>query len=435
MPSAARKTALILPVLGLAALVVFLLRRPPDEAPAENPGPSPAPARREALSLLGEVPDWSRLNAYQNTMSRADFERLLTTVFVTGGAWREFIDIREDSVLIRTGNRPDSPVFHLRFAPSGLEQTAGRFWKSAADLPPAPAGKPLDGLHIAIDPGHIGGEWAIIEERWLKLGEHPPVREGDMTLQVAQLLKPRLEALGARITLVREKNEPLTPLRPDSLMSEATASGAADDSPAALQKLAERLFYRTAEIRERAKLVNETIRPDLVLCLHFNAESWGDSSAPAMVERSHLHLLLNGAYTDSEVALADQRFSLLDKLLGGIHGEEASVGATVADVFARRSGLPPFPYPPDSPAARPVNAHPYLWARNLLANRLYERPVIFMEPYVMNSTADHPRLVAGDYGGLREIGGRMVPSIFREYADALAEGLRLHYGARRGVRD
>jgi hypothetical protein len=54
-----------------------------------------------------------------------------------------------------------------------------------------------------------------------------------------------------------------------------------------------------------------------------------------------------------------------------------------------------------------------------------------MEPYVMNSTIDHPRLAAGDYEGLREIDGKPQPSIFREYADALAAGLARHYAERR----
>jgi hypothetical protein len=118
---------------------------------------------------------------------------------------------------------------------------------------------------------------------------------------------------------------------------------------------------------------------------------------------------------------------MLAKLLSRTHEEEALVGATVADVFAEKSGLPPYTYPSDSRNALPVNGHPYLWARNLLANRLYDCPVIFMEPYVMNSTIDHPRLIAGDYEGLREISGRLQASIFREYADALVEGLRKHY--------
>jgi N-acetylmuramoyl-L-alanine amidase len=397
----------------------------------EKISPPKPEALPPALSVLGEKPDWSKLEDFQNTITRVDFERLLTSVFTTGEMWKCFIEIDDVRARIHTGVEP--AFFDLSFATPGNSMPVPRLWSTTAELPPAPAEKPLDGLHIAIDPGHIGGDWAKLEERWLLVGEGPPIREGDMTLQVAKLLKPPLEALGARVSMVRENAEPITPLRPDSLMDIAANTADAPKSPDALRELAERLFYRTAEIRARAKLVNDTIKPDLVLCLHFNADPWGDPNNPMLVERTHLHLLLNGGYTDEEVALADQRFALLEKLLSRTHEEEAFVGAAVADVFAMKSGLPPFVYPADSPNALPVNGHPYLWARNLLANRLYDCPVIFMEPYVMNSVIDLPRLQAGDYEGLREINGALRQSIFREYADALAEGLARQY-AKRGVR-
>ena len=414
--------------LGLAVIVLILIRK--HGTPAAPPLPPAAPAPCPALSVLGEKPDWKKLEAYQETITRADFERLLTTVFVTGGAWRNFIELNDTEARIRTDG---DDILHLRFATPGQTKPVPRPWQATADLPPAPAGKPLDALHIAIDPGHIGGRWARLEERWLQFPNGTPVCEGDMTLLVAKLLKPRLEALGAVVSLVRDKPEPVTPLRPDSLMKFASESEPAD-SPAALQKLAERLFYRTAEIRARAKLVNETLKPDLVLCIHFNADPWGDPNNPTLVPRSHLHLLLNGAYTDEEVALADQRFAMLEKLLRRTHAEEALVGATVADSFALKTGLPPFNYPPGSLNALPVNGHPYLWARNLLANRLYDCPVIFMEPWLMNSTIDYPRFQAGDYDGLRDINNKPQVSIFREYADALTEGLARHYSDKRGTK-
>jgi len=380
-----------------------------------------------ALLVLGKPPDWTTLEKFQNTITREDFERLLTTVFTVGEAWKELIEIDETAAHIRINGPQDSEVFHLRFASPAHTQATPRDWKSTTDLPPAPPGKPLDGLHIAIDPGHIGGSWAKIEARWFVVGDGTPVCEGDMTLKVAQLLKPRLEALGAKVSLVRTKTEPITPLRPDSLLTLAQSSNEPADSPAALQKLAERLFYRTAEIRARAELVNNSIKPDLVLCIHFNADAWGDPANPTLVDRTHLHFLLNGGYNDDEITLADQRFSLLEKLLRRTHEEEALVATTVANTFAAVSGLPPFIYPTDSPNARPVDGHPYLWARNLLANRLYDCPVIFAEPYVMNSTIDYPRIQAGDYEGTREINGQLRPSIFREYADALTQGLANHY--------
>ncbi|RYD46233.1 MAG: hypothetical protein EOP85_07860 [Verrucomicrobiaceae bacterium] len=430
-----------LPLLAIAAVLVavisILFLRPAAPVspvtPAGKPSVSPEPPEPPALSMLATRPDWSALEVYQETISRDEFERLLTTVFTTGNAWQTSISIDETGAEIQTGNSPEEGTFRLRFAAAGQETAAPRHWRTTSEQPPAPPEKPLDGLRIAIDAGHIGGTWAKMEERWFILDGGTPVCEGDMTLHVANLLKPRLEALGAQVSLVRTKPEPVTTTRPESLHTLAQDSATPDDSPAALQRLAERLFYRTAEIRARADLVNQSLKPDLVLCLHFNAEAWGNPNNPTLVDRTHLHLLLNGAYNDEEVGLADQRFALLKKLLQRTHQEEVIVGSTVADRFARISGLPAYTYQADSPNVRPVAGEPFLWVRNLLANRLYDCPVIFMEPYVMNSTKDYTRIQAGDYDGLREVGGTMQPSIFREYADVLTEGLAEHYAKGRAA--
>jgi N-acetylmuramoyl-L-alanine amidase len=425
-----KRLIIILVLLGVAivAYVPDSFQEPRlDTQSSEKTTPQPTAPPSPALSALAEMPDWSQLEAFQNTITRTEFEQLLTGVFTTSEAWRELIEISDSGADIRTAADETTPTFQLRFAKPGLAIPPPRSWKTAAELPPAPPNQPLSELHIAIDPGHIGGEWAKIEERWFVVGDGTPVCEGDLTLQVAKLLKPRLEALGAVVSLVREKPEPVTPVRPDALVSLAQETEAPPDSPAALQKLAERLFYRTAEIRARAKVVNDFLKPDLVLCLHFNAEAWGDPNQPTLVEHSHFHILVNGAYGDAEIALTDQRFALLKKLLSGIHREETAVGATVASTFASIGGLPPYRYPLDSTSVRPVSGQPYLWARNLLANRLYDCPVIYMEPYVMNSTIDYPRIQAGDYEGFREVNGKLQPSIFHEYADAMADGLSRHY--------
>jgi N-acetylmuramoyl-L-alanine amidase len=432
-----RNTAPILATLCLALLVVFLLLRtetpvptpPPAAVPKTTPG-TPAPTAPEkprptALSILAENPDWATLEAYQHTISRSDFEKLLTGIFTTDDTWRQFILVRDESAEIITNPDPAEPPYLLHFATPENTRPTPRLWKDTATRPIPPEGKPLSNLHIAIDPGHIGGEWAKIEERWFQIGEAKPVAEGDMTLYVAKLLKPLLEELGATVTLVRDKPEPLTPLRPENLAYLAAEN--ATEDPASLRKFAERLFYRTAEIRARAELVNETIKPDLVLCLHFNAEAWGDPKNPTLIPRTHFHILLNGAYTPDEVRLADQRFALLKKLLQRTHEEEALVGKTIAETFAEISKLPAYTYPPGGSNVRPVPSSPFLYARNLLANRLYDSPVVFMEPYVMNSTLDYARIQAGDYEGLREINGQQLPSIFREYAGALAKGLAKHY--------
>jgi hypothetical protein len=185
------------------------------------------------------------------------------------------------------------------------------------------------------------------------------------------------------------------------------------------------MFYRLAEIRRRAELVNTQLKPDLVVCVHFNAERWDDPLRPVFVPRNHLHVIVNGCYSTGELRFDDQRFEMLMKMLSRTYPEELAASEHVAGVLATATKLPPYRYTSGN-ALRP-GSNPYLWARNLLANRLYHAPVVFLEPYVMNSETVWSRVQVGDYEGEIMIGGELRRSIFREYADAVAEGLREYY--------
>lgn len=382
------------------------------------------------IALHGAPPDWHVLDAFQHLVSREAFTAALIGHFTVGDRWRDAIHLTPDAAEIATGLPAPHAVYRLQFAPTPPAGAPPRWWRTAREMPPAPTARPLAGVHIALDPGHLGGPWARIEERSLEVAGQPPVREGDLTLQLARQLKTRLEALGAKVSLIRDSHDPLTPWRPESLLPYARTQ-CPPGSTETPEQLAQRLFYRTAEIRARATRVNNDLKPDLVLCLHFNADAWGDPANPLLVDHSHLHLLVNGAYSDDELSEPGQRFQMLLKLLQGTHTAEIDLATDVAAEMATTTGLPPFQYTADAKNARAIPQQPYLWARNLLANRLYQCPVVFLEPYVMNSRTDHARLVAGDYDGLREIAGAPRPSILREYTDGLIAGLTRHYHRQR----
>lgn len=402
------------------------------------------------MSPLGDPPVWSDLDAFQETMSRAEFERLLRGFYAPAGGWESLIKIDDRRAwLVTDSKNPDKP-YELRFAPQNVAGSQnGKFWRTRAQLqvPGAQAarspGRPLDGLRVALDPGHLGGEWARMEERWFQIGDAPPVKEGEMTLAVAKQIAPRLEALGATVLWVRREIGPVTTTRPDKMIDTArgsivergvtdfkeTYTGPADpDREKSLQWESERLFYRISEIRTRAHLVNDELHPDVTLCLHFNAEEWGDPAKPALVEKNHLHMLVSGNYGPTELRYDDVRFEMLLRLLSRVHEEEIPLAGAVGGALAAATGLPPYEYI-DNRAIR-VGPSPYVWARNLLANRLYRCPVIYCEPYVMNSPEVFARVQAGDYEGLREVAGKIRPSIVREYADAVIAGVLTAYGGK-----
>jgi len=401
------------------------------------------------VSVLGSKPKWSVLEKYQETITHDEFTRLIQNVYCTHGFAPDLIEINEKTARVLM-NRETQKFFTLRFAENPAtagRQPVPRLWRPARSLPPVRPEKPLFGLKIALDPGHLGGKWAKMEERWFQAGNSPPVQEGDLALHVARLLAPRLRELGAKVFFVRNSNEPITSKRPDDFRELARKilikngvpqprADVLDPNDAAKEQTirwqSEILFYRYSEIRRRSALVNFKLHPDLVLCLHFNAEGWGDPNNPSLTDANHLHLLVNGSYLAEELEFDDERFEMIRRLLSRAYDEELQLADTIALAMARDTGLPPYEYPTTNTTTK-VGTGGYVYARNLLATRLYRCPVVYCEPYVMNSKDVFARIQAGDYKGMRNVNGVERKSIFREYADSVVEGLVDYYSKARGL--
>jgi len=399
------------------------------------------------IGILGSKPKWDVLENYQHTITHEEFAHLINDVYCTHGIPDDLIKIDNDAAQI-LANRESHNVLTLHFAPDLNSQARiPRLWHPAKSLSPAKPGKPMTGLRIALDPGHLGGKWAKMEERWFQFGDTKPVTEGDLTLRVSRMLASRLRKLGATVLFVRNSTQPITSKRPGDFKEVARKILIKNGVPMprtnvldpkdpekeqTIRWQSQILFYRYSEIRRRAVLVNSKLHPDLVLCLHFNAEPWGEPDKPTLTDINHLHLLVNGSYQKEELDFDDERFEMIRRLLSRAYDEELPIADTVATSMAKATGLPPYQYPTTLITTK-VGASGYVYARNLLATRLYRCPVVYCEPYVMNSNDVFARIQAGDYEGTKEINGIQRKSIFREYADSVADGLREYYSNARGA--
>ncbi len=413
-------------------------------AAAQGPAASQPPT--DNLGILGSRPRWEVLEKYQQTITHDDFAHLINDVYCTHGISPDLLKIDDDSAAILK-NRAANTWLTLRFGTDqGSAKAVPRLWRPAKSLP---SGKgPLSGLRIALDPGHLGGKWAKMEERWFQVHDTKPVTEGDLTLRVARLLAPRLRELGAKVFFIRSTTQPITLKRPSDFkelarkilikngvplprMSSEILDPNDPEKEQTIQWQSQILFYRYSEIRRRAVLVNTKLHPDLVLCLHFNAEGWGDPANPTLIDNNHLHLLVNGSYLESELELDDERFEMVRRLLSRAFDEELPLADAVATTMAKATGLPPYEYTTTHTTTK-VGSTGYVYARNLLATRLYRCPVVYCEPYVMNSKDAFARIQAGDYEGTRDVNGIERNSIFREYADSITDGLADYYRSARG---
>ncbi len=392
------------------------------------------------ISPLAEAPDWSALDASSGTLSQEEFEAAMTKVYLNRTQFTLPWSVEEGALLVITS--PGKPPKRIVFRKHDAEpKTFPQYWRLPKDLLPLKADEPvLKGVHIALDPGHIGGGYAEMEERWLSMNPGESIMEGHLVLQVAEMLKPRLEALGATVTMVRQQEAPVTKVNINDLKKAARqvlldagianpvenyADRVGEERILTVQWQTEKLYYRVSEIRARAQRVNEELRPDLVLCLHLNAEAWGDPKKPAFVDKNHLHLMVNGCYSAEELQTEDVRFEMLRRVFSRAHEQEIAMADVVAVALAKSTRLPPYVY--ITPQARRVSENPYVFARNLLANRLYQCPVLYFEPYVMNNEQTYKRLLLGQYIGRTLLDDELVTSPLEDYTRGVVNGLTEYY--------
>src|SRR5437899_4075572 len=118
------------------------------------------------VSILGSTPKWSVLENYQETITHDEFAHLSNDVYCTHRFAPDLIEINEKTARVLM-NRETQKFFTLRFAENPAtagRQPVPRLWRPARSLPPVRPEKPLFGLKIALDTGHLGWNWEKIEE-------------------------------------------------------------------------------------------------------------------------------------------------------------------------------------------------------------------------------------------------------------------------------
>jgi hypothetical protein len=481
-----RRAHFRLTIQGLIPLVaagLFLSRilhgKPADPAPAPPPVPAPTQAAAtpavtpatyppitpagslRALSIaelrhyktadgLPRLPapnPWFALDPYQGTITRQQFETKLHTLYDPFGVFPAYLDINDQRVVIYPSAKDRRVAqFTLDFAPAGLTQPPPRWFRTPEEFRAEshPADKPLTGLRVAIDPGHIGGPWAQMEERSTRYRGSAPVQEGDLNLITGRILKQELTDLGATVFEVRDSTEPVTPYRPSDMLPEARElllEHAAHSTKlralpvdklnllfgSRVMELAEFLFYRCSEIKERGNRIRNNFVPDITVTLYIDATP--GSGRGRLTSANQNIFFVHGAYTRSEMADPEMQRRCVYKMVEGSAPIEAEVADAISGVFAQRTGLGPVRYGDSATTRSVLPGDTYVVARNLAANREYDGPVVCTEPYFMNNRVVYQRLLAGDYPGTRVFDGKSYTSIFREYADCVAQGLVKAYGS------
>jgi len=188
-----------------------------------------------------------------------------------------------------------------------------------------------------------------------------------------------------------------------------------------LLELSEFLFYRCSEIIERGYRIRNNFVPDITITLYIDATP--GSGRGRLTSGNANIFFVGGSYTKSEMQDPEMQRRCVYKMVEGGSEIESEVAADIASVFTQKTGLGPVKYGDSSTTRAVIPDNAYVVARNLAANREYDGPVVCTEPYFMNNKTVYQRLLSGDYDGQRMFDGKSYGSIFREYADCVAQGL------------
>lgn len=315
-------------------------------------------------------------------------------------------------------------------------------WGAIAGLPPERA---LEGVRVALDPGHMGGErWDRLTGKFVRDGQGRRLSEGLLALQTCLLLERELRALGAEVLLTRRGLAPVTEipyerldvehfarleLRQSALQGWFTALLSAGPAGPDLYRAFEcapetrqifderarsRYFILRADLEARARAI-ERFAPDLTLVIHFDTrDPPGNPNGLNPAGYSRTKAYVGGAFLADELASReDRRFFALHALDPWAWGASVRLSRHVVAALSRGLGIPI----DRAGGARTKEVEPGVQARNLvLARKLTGHPLSYVEVLHYNSPAEFAALSRAEHP--LEIDGANHP-----YSDRLREAV------------
>jgi N-acetylmuramoyl-L-alanine amidase len=338
------------------------------------------------------------------------------------------------------------------------------------------AEKPLAGLRVALDPGHVGGymDYAqYMEEKYVRIRpdaaagitEEIAFCEGNLALGTALLLAEKLRAAGATVMLTREKEglnafgltfeewlgresgqhlPPLDYTRPE-LDSDPAVRAAVDaaaknyvrrfevtgkDSVWWMTKATlahiHRLPFLKVEFLERARLIHD-FKPHVTFIIHYNVGSNNNAAADGYrkgVPENYCMAFIPGSFMDGELKEPEDRLAFAAKLLSEDIPRSEKLSAHVVQAHERILKVPAVVW--DDRLAYLKNAslltpEKGVFSRNLQLTRLIHGTLCFGESLYQDNIQEAKALNARDF----TLPGMTtpVPNRIRDVVDAYYEGL------------
>ena len=278
---------------------------------------------------------------------------------------------------------------------------------------PVSSNKPLTGVRIAIDPGHIAGDlkMAKAESRFIDMtvkGEKVAFFEGELTLTVALMLRDSLIKQGAEVFLSRDKgnlsaigktfDQWITSDLRKILKSKGLTKAQIDYK---IRNTSKGRFYQKyfldRDLDARAEKINY-FKPHFTIVIHFNADS-KNIGWKKPTHRNYSMTFVPGAYLKYEMSTKLERFDFVRTLLTEHMQESTRLSSYVMDEFERKLDVPRVSRleEPNYLKYLSKKVKEGIYARNLRLCRLLNTPICYGESLLQDNEKELLALSKNDF--------------------------------------
>lgn len=363
------------------------------------------------FTLFAEV-NFSDFDRYQGKCTRAEIEKKLGLFLQKDGGVSSYFSLTDDSLTL-SNEREIEYVLQLAKDVQNPVSTSVR--------------KDLIGVKIAIDPGHLGGPYANLEDRFIDIppslerAESIKFDEGTLCFLTAAYLKLLLEKEGAIVMLTRDRigagvfAEDFFDWLRQNVNLWVGEGGS-------LKKLFGK-YYNPLDLRARAKKINE-FAPDLSIVIHYNSQDGENNTASnhAISPLNYNMVFVPGAFCHNELTDKDSRYEFLRLLVSDDLNLSLKLSRAVLEKFGEHLQVPPIA---KSDGANYLNRvgmkiDEGIFARNLALTRLIHGPVCYGETLIQNNIDECVLLSRKDF----VINGQFCSSRIKQVAEAYFEGIK-----------
>jgi len=314
---------------------------------------------------------------------------------------------------------------------------------SDSKLPPVRNGaKPLQGIRIAIDPGHFSSNYedSKVEGKYVKLiNERTRKRdtitlvEGQLTYLTAQVLKSMLEEQGAKVYLSRNKENTTSfnqtyadwyKYRRNKVLDSLKAKNELNEDKYKILKQfpKEKLFwafFRDYELMERAKKIN-SFYPHACVIIHYNVDDknspWTSSSP-----RNNSMCFIGGAFGTRDLEKPINRLHFLRLLLGKQLHQSEVMGKFAMNSFEKNLKITRAKQSDtDYLMKHTINTSSQgLFCRNLILTRCINSPLIYGESLYQDNNKECMMLNACNYYDYGVKTSERVAQVAKSYYEAI----------------